>query len=105
MTPMPYDNTPAPDTMPNETMDEGMPQEGMGQEMPMEHEETVTVPKSIGMGKDFKVGDEIVLKIVGMDDDNFTLAYAPEKPGEGGEDNYDEYIRKGMSPRNPEGQY
>lgn len=41
--------------------------------------ETTLIPKSMGMGKDFKVGDEIVLKIVGTHGDQFEVEYAPEK--------------------------
>jgi hypothetical protein len=43
--------------------------------------ETALLPKSILGGKDFQPGDEVVLKIVGMHDDEVEVAYAPEKPG------------------------
>jgi hypothetical protein len=40
---------------------------------------TVMAPKSILMGKDFKVGDEVMLKIKSMEGDNVELEYAPEE--------------------------
>ena len=39
-----------------------------------------TLPKSILAGKEFKVGDEVVLKITGMHDNEISVAYAPAKP-------------------------
>jgi hypothetical protein len=47
--------------------------------------ETALLPKSILGGKDFKPGEEVVLKIVRMHDDEVEVAYAPAKPGEGEE--------------------
>lgn len=44
--------------------------------------QTALLPKSILMGKDFKVGDEVVLKITGMHDDELSVTYAPEKKEE-----------------------
>lgn len=46
------------------------------------------IPKSLAMGKDFKVGDEIVLKIDAVRENSFVVSYAPAKPGEeeGGEE-------------------
>lgn len=41
---------------------------------------SVMAPKSILMGKDFKVGDEVVLKVKSMQGDMVELEYAPE-PG------------------------
>jgi hypothetical protein len=50
---------------------------------------TAVLPKSILMGKDFKPGDEVVLRITEMHDDQITVTYAPaeeqEKPKEKGE--------------------
>ena len=46
------------------------------------------LPKAILAGKEFKVGDEVVLKITAMHDNEISVAYAPAKPGgkeEGGE--------------------
>ena len=37
------------------------------------------LPKSILMGKEFKPGDEIVLKIDAIHDDEVEVSYAPEK--------------------------
>ncbi len=41
--------------------------------------ETALLPKSILMGKDFKVGEEVMLKIVAMHDDEIQVQYATEK--------------------------
>lgn len=41
------------------------------------------LPKAILAGKDFKPGDEIVLKIDAIHDDEVEVSYAPEKPGGG----------------------
>lgn len=49
--------------------------------------ETAILPKSILAGKDFKPGDEVVLKIRAMHDDSVEVEYAPEKgKGEGEEE-------------------
>jgi len=42
-------------------------------------EEVATLPKAILAGKDFKVGDEVVLKITAMHDSEISVEYAPEK--------------------------
>jgi hypothetical protein len=42
-------------------------------------EQTALLPKSILAGKDFKVGDEVVLKITGMHEGEVEVEYAPEK--------------------------
>lgn len=39
------------------------------------------VPKSILGGKEFNVGDEVVLKVMHIYSDEVELAYAPEKKG------------------------
>lgn len=41
---------------------------------------TALLPKSILGGKDFKPGEEVVLKIVRIHDDEVEVEYAPEKP-------------------------
>lgn len=41
---------------------------------------TALIPKSLLAGKDFKVGDEIVLKIVALHEEDAEVEYAPEKP-------------------------
>lgn len=56
----------------NEPKDEGMEESPRG-----------LLPKSILMGKDFKPGDEIVLKIDAIHDDEVEVSYAPEKGSEG----------------------
>lgn len=38
-----------------------------------------TLPKSILAGKEFNVGDEVVLEITGMHDNEITVRYAQEK--------------------------
>jgi hypothetical protein len=58
--------------------------DGGGEPQPAEEKseeggETTLIPKSMGMGKDFKVGDEIVLKITGIHGDQYAVEYAPEK--------------------------
>lgn len=45
--------------------------------------QTAMLPKSILAGKEFKPGDEVVLKIVAMQDDSVVVEYAPEKGGGG----------------------
>ena len=47
--------------------------------------ETAIIPKSLLAGKDFKPGEEMVVKIVGIHGDKVEIAYAPEKGGEGEE--------------------
>lgn len=44
-----------------------------------EGEQTGLLPKAILMGKEFNPGDEVVLKIVRIHDDQVEVAYAPEK--------------------------
>lgn len=45
--------------------------------------ETTLIPKSLLAGKDLKPGDEVVLKIVKLYDDQAEVEYAPAKPGAG----------------------
>lgn len=64
-----------------ETMSEGMhetPGEDQG-------EKTALLDKGILGGKTFEVGDEVVLRIVGMHDQEVEVAYAPAEEGEGEE--------------------
>lgn len=42
--------------------------------------ETALIPKSLLAGKEFKPGEEVVLKIVHIFDDEVEVQYAPEKP-------------------------
>lgn len=57
-----------------------------GDEKPMdgeqeeEHETSALLPKSILAGKEFKVGEEVVLKIVSMHDDEIEVEYSEGKP-------------------------
>lgn len=43
--------------------------------------ETALLPKTILGGKDFQPGEEVVLKIVALHDDEVEVSYAPEKSG------------------------
>lgn len=52
---------------------------------------SATLPKSLMAGKQFNVGDEIVLKIDAIYDDSFVVSYATEKGDEGGGDKGGEY--------------
>lgn len=45
-------------------------------------ETEAVLPKSILAGKEFNVGDEVVLKITAMRDDQISVKYAPAKPDE-----------------------
>lgn len=53
---------------------------------------TGLLPKEILMGKDFKVGEEVVLKITAIHDDEIQVAYATgksDKSSKGSDSNYD----------------
>lgn len=58
------------------------------------HDESAeaVLPKSILGGKQFNVGDEVVLKITAMHDDQISVAYAPAKP-EGGKESGGEEVK------------
>lgn len=63
-------------------------EDGQNQEKPHNEDEggsTALIPKSLLAGKEFKVGEEVILKIVHMYEDEVEVEYAPEKPE--GEDN------------------
>ena len=49
-------------------------------------ETTALLPKTILGGKEFEPGDEVVLKIVHIYEDEVEVAYAPEKGKEEGEE-------------------
>ncbi len=74
----------APDDAPETPPADGAapPDEG-GDEQGMQGETTL-IPKSILAGKDFKPGDEVVLKIVKLYDDQAEVEYAPEKGKDSG---------------------
>ena len=57
--------------------------EEAGNEQPHDTGSTAVVPSELCPG--MKVGDEMVLKIVGVDDDSYEVAYAP-KEGKGEEE-------------------
>lgn len=44
-------------------------------------DKTALLPKSVLGGKQFDIGDEVVLKIVKTYEDEVLVEYAPEKPG------------------------
>lgn len=56
----------SPDSMTKEARDEGMEEEGV-------------LPKSLMAGKKFKVGEEIVLEITRIGEQDFSVRYATEK--------------------------
>lgn len=62
---------------------EQKPPEGEGQEKETSGGETAVLPKSILGGKEFKPGEEVVLKVVRIHGDSVEVAYAEEKgPGQ-----------------------
>jgi hypothetical protein len=62
------------------------PMEKAPAEQEQEGGETAVLPKSILAGKDFKVGEEVVLKITAIHGDEIQVEYAQEKPSEGAEE-------------------
>jgi hypothetical protein len=63
-------------------------EEDQGEDM---GEQTALLPKSILAGKLFKVGDEVVLKITGMHENEIQVEYATEKsksPQPGGDSDH-----------------
>lgn len=74
---MPKDYYPDPDDQ------NPMADEGDGADESSEGEgKTALIPKSLLGGKEFKVGDEVVLKITHEYEDEVAVEYAPEKPAE-----------------------
>lgn len=67
--------------------DDGTPDSGMNDSQPspkddeseMDGEETTIIPKSVTGGKDFQVGDEIVLEVVAIYEDELSVRYASSK--------------------------
>jgi hypothetical protein len=62
---------------------EEQPMEKKGGEGEDEEYPTAVLPKSILMGKEFKPGDEVVLRITEMHDDQVVVTYAPAEKEEG----------------------
>ena len=56
--------------------------------------ETALLPKSILAGKEFHPGDEVVLRIVEMYEDQVAVQYAPAKEGDG-----DDYEKPSDAPQ------
>lgn len=59
--------------------------EGQEKEAKESEEPTALIPKSLLAGKDFKPGEEIVLQIVSMHENEVEVKYASEKGEEKGE--------------------
>lgn len=84
---------PEDDSAPSTATDESPAPEGEdGDDQPKDGEkmegETALLPKSILAGKDFKPGEEVVLKVVHLYDDEVEVAYATGK-------DEDENVNKG----------
>lgn len=47
------------------------------------NEQTALLPKTILGGKEFNVGDEVVLKVTAIHEDSVQVEYAQDKPEEG----------------------
>lgn len=74
---MPYPN---PTASPEPGMfDDGPPEKAAESESPGEGQ-TALLPKSILAGKEFKPGDEVVLKIVNLHENDVEVEYASEEP-------------------------
>ena len=52
--------------------------------------QTAILPKSILGGKEFKPGEEVMLKIVALHDNDVEVEYAPEKGSEEGQEGAEE---------------
>lgn len=61
------------------------PAEGEEGEKHAEPHETGILPKALMAGKDFKVGEEIVLKITAIHDNDFEVEYSYDEGSEKGE--------------------
>lgn len=72
-----YNDGPAEDEMPPKSTD----REESKEEMDEGDEKTAMLPKSVTGGKDFQVGDEIVLEVVAVHEDELQVKYATEKGG------------------------
>lgn len=72
-----YNDGPAEDEMPPKSSDQEEPKEEMNEG----DEKTAMLPKSVTGGKDFQVGDEIVLEVVAVHQDELQVKYASEKGG------------------------
>jgi hypothetical protein len=58
----------------------GMAPDDSSGEQPHDTGTTAVVPSELCPG--MKVGDEMVVKIIGVDDDSYEIAYAPKEGGE-----------------------
>ena len=67
--------------------------------MPHDTGAQYTIPADICPG--MKPGDEMVLKIVGVNDGQYTVSYSP-KGGKGAEDTWEQEFKDAMSPKEPE---
>ncbi len=64
------------------THDESTPHEDKDEMEDKDEGETALIPKSLGAGKPFKAGDEIVLEIVHEYEAEYEVKYAKEKKAE-----------------------
>lgn len=53
------------------------------EDMDERDEATALIPKSVTGGKDFQPGDEIVLEVIAVHEDELEVRYAKEKGGKG----------------------
>lgn len=93
---MPTDYYPEPDDQTPEGEVENTESEDTGES----GSETALIPKSVLGGKEFKPGEEVVLKVTHVYEDEVAVEYAPEKPSEepelAGDDEFD-MMEKGES--------
>jgi hypothetical protein len=82
---MPYNSADNYDSGDSET--DSKSSKSMGKEQDDEGAEAL-LPKSILMGKEFNVGDEVVLKITHMYEDEISVVYAKEKKDKGEDSDY-----------------
>lgn len=74
------------DATPKDSAEEATPEKDESKDDETMEGETALLPKSILAGKTFNPGDEVVLKIVHMGDDEIEVEYATAKGGGDDED-------------------
>lgn len=80
---MPKDYYPDMDSEMPAAAGAGAGTEAKPEETEEEGEDTVLIPKGILQGKEFKVGDEVVLKLTHEYEEDFAAEYASEEPNKG----------------------
>lgn len=78
---MDYYNDGASQSTATDEMDHARAKEGMDDEHDPKDEGTALLSKSVTGGKDFRPGDEIVLEVVRILEDEIEVKYASEKGG------------------------